>query len=625
MKNILLKLIFLFWMVCSTVSVSWGNDLEIIPDEKEEMLLVEAISRISQEYGVYFTFDHELVKDIVVEYETRTDLTVEEAISGVLAGTDLKFKLYDQRFVILYQNDEKGLESLKEMIKHFEHIIADGPEKKAARRNLKPVTTIPLRDSWLPPVRQLSQPAINVSGTVTDQEGEALIGVNVQVKGTTKGTATDFDGKYVLEDIDENAVLVFSYIGYQTQEILVDGQSVIDVVLETDSQTLEQVVVVAYGEQTKESVIGAITTISTEDLKVPVSKLSNSLAGQLAGIVSVQGSGEPGSGSNFWIRGVSTFGANNAPLILVDGVERPLDLVDPEDVASFSILKDATATAVYGVRGANGIVLITTKRGKDLEKPVINGKVEYGILSPVRMVELADAEQWMNYYNDISFDASNSIPFPDHIKQKYLSGEDPDLYPNVDWIDALFKPSTSSQRANLNVTGGGKVMQYFISGSYYNENGIFNPIVTKQYNPSMNYDKFSFRSNLDVSVSPTTQVSLSLSNQYETKNRLGVAVGTMYERMLTTPPIATPTEYSDGTHAQPLVGYNPYYALNSTGFSQDFWNNSQALVGLKQDLSSLIIPGLEFNFRFSWDAFNGSTLDKRKSPATYYATGRDEK
>lgn len=465
---------------------------------------------------------------------------------------------------------------------------------------------------------------LTIEGVVKDSEGENLIGVNVQVKGTTKGTATDFDGKYALENVEEDATLIFSYIGYQTREELVNSRQTIDIVLESDRQTLEEVVVVAYGEQTKESVIGAITSLSTENLKVPVGKMSSGLAGQLAGIVSVQGSGEPGKASEFWIRGVSTFGANNKPLILVDGVERSLDLLDPEDVASFSILKDATATAVYGVRGANGIVLITTKRGKDLDRPVINGKVEYGILSPVRMPELANAEQWMDYYNDISFDASNSIPFPDHIKQKYLSGEDPDLYPNVDWMDALFKPSTSSQRANLNVTGGGKVMQYFISGSYYNENGIFNPIVTKQYNPSMNYDKFSFRSNLDVNLSPTTQISLSLSNQYETLNRLGVSLSTMYERMLRTPAIATPTEYSDGTHAQPLVGYNPFYALNSTGFSQDFWNNSQALIGLKQDLSSFIVPGLEFNFRFSWDAFNGSTLDKRKSPATYYATGRDE-
>ena len=387
---------------------------------------------------------------------------------------------------------------------------------------------------------------------------------------------------------------------------------------------MEEVTIVAYGKQRKKSVIGAIKTITSDQLQMPVSKLSNSLAGQLAGIVSMQSTGEPGSGSDFWIRGVSTFGANNRPLVLVDGVERSLDLVDPEDVQSFSILKDATATAVYGVRGANGIVLITTKRGRESGKPVINAKGEYGVLTPTRLPKMANAEQWMDYYNDISFDAARQIPFPEHLKQKYLDGSDPDLYPNVDWMDETYKDFTTSQRLNLNVTGGGNVLRYFVSGSYYSENGIFDPKVTKTYDPSVNYSKFSFRSNLDVDLSPTTSVGLSLSNQYETKNRLGVDMGNMYVMLLETPPISIPTEYSDGTHAQPLVGRNPYYSLNSTGYSQDFWNNSQALLDFSQDLSGIITDGLDFNFKFSWDAYNGSTLDLRKHPATYYATGRDE-
>src|SRR5690625_3028430 len=343
MKNILLKLIFLFWMVCSTVSVSWGNDLEIIPDEKEEMLLVEAISRISQEYGVYFTFDHELVKDIVVEYETRTDLTVEEAISGVLAGTDLKFKLYDQRFVILYQNDEKGLESLKEMIKHFEHIIADGPEKKAARRNLKPVTTIPLRDSWLPPVRQLSQPAINVSGTVTDQEGEALIGVNVQVKGTSKGTATDFDGDYGLEDVEPTAILVFSYIGYQTLEIPVDGRSKIDITLLSDAQMLDEVVVVGYGKMQRSSITGSVSRVDAGQIEnSPNVNVMNSLQGLAPGVL-INPARQPGESPSIRIRGNRSLSASNEPLVIIDGMPGSWDNLVSQDIESMEILKDAAA------------------------------------------------------------------------------------------------------------------------------------------------------------------------------------------------------------------------------------------------------------------------------------------
>lgn len=465
---------------------------------------------------------------------------------------------------------------------------------------------------------------VPIGGRVTDDKGEVLPGVSILVKGTQIGTVTNASGNYSLSVPSGSITLVFSYIGYVTQEIELGTRKNVDVVLQGDTQSLDEVVVVAFGKQRKESVIGAVTTLSASDLKVPVSKLSNSLAGQLAGIVAVQGTGEPGAGSGFWIRGISTFGANNSPLILVDGIERPLDLVDPEDIESFSILKDATATAVYGVRGANGIVLITTKKGKNTGKPTINTRIERGLLSPVRVAKLANAGQWIDYYNDISFEATGSKAFPDHLKQKYLDGSDPDLYPNVDWMKTIFKESTTSSRANLNVSGGGKMARYYVSGSYYTENGIFNPTETKQYNPSVNYSKLNFRSNLDIDISPSTELSLNLSNQYETKNRLGVDMADMYARVMTTPPISIPAIYSDGTLAMPLVGQNPYYSLNSTGMSQDFWNTAQSLISLTQDMSDFLLRGLRANVKFSWDAFNGSTLDKRKNPSNYYATGRDE-
>lgn len=463
-----------------------------------------------------------------------------------------------------------------------------------------------------------------VTGKVEDENGEVMMGVTVAVKGQPNiGTTTDANGMYVL-NVPSNAVLTFSFVGHLPKDIEVGNREVVDVVLAFDEQGLEDVVVVGFGKQRKESVIGAITSIKPSKLKLPVSKLSSSLAGQLAGVVSVQGSGEPGAGASFWIRGISTFGANSRPLILVDGIERPLDLVDPEDIATFSILKDATATAVYGVRGANGIVLITTKRGEQRSRPLINARVEHGFLQPVRMPKLANAEQWIDYYNDISASSSTELPFPDELKEKYLNGTDPDLYPNVDWMNEIFKNTTMNQRLNLNVSGGGNVARYYVSGSFLSENGIFDPQKVKNYDPSVGYKKFNFRSNLDMDLTPSTQLSLSLSNQYETKNRLGVGMGDMYNMVLRTPPIIIPTIYSDGTHAEPLVGRNPYYSLNSTGYSEDFWNTSQSLIGLTQDLSGIITPGLKANIKFSWDAVNESTLDKRKRPATYFATGRDE-
>ncbi len=486
---------------------------------------------------------------------------------------------------------------------------------------IKPIAaraSLPIKES------KLADQQRTISGTVSSTEGSPLEGVTVQVKGTSIGTSTDSQGKYSLMIEGTSRTLSFSLLGYKSQDHVLTGSNTVNIELETDVSALEEAVVVAYGTQRKASIIGAITTVKTQDLKVPVAKISSSLAGQMAGVVSVQGTGEPGSGASFWIRGVGSFGANNTPLILVDGIERPLDLVDPEDVESFSILKDATATAVYGVRGANGIVLITTKRGRELDKPVINARIEKGVLNPTSLPKLANASQWIDYYNDINFEGSNRYAYPQELKDLYVNKVDPDIYPNVDWMHEIFKENTTTDRLNVNVTGGGEKIKYYVSGSYIVENGIFKPERSPNYDPSVNYDKVNFRSNVDIKLTPSTDLGLNLSNQYETKNRLGVDMATMYEMVLHTTPIAIPTIYSDGTHAQPLVGQNPYYALNSTGFSEDFWNNAQSLVNITQDFSNLITQGLKANAKFSWDAFNGATLDKRKNPATYYATGRDE-
>jgi len=484
------------------------------------------------------------------------------------------------------------------------------------------VTLVPGRKTTPLPAKGPPDNKMEITGRVTDSTGTPLKSVSVQIKGTAAGTTTDAYGRFSLQ-ASKGAVLVFSIVGYVEREVTIENRPILDVVLSAVVADLDEIVTVAYGTQRKVSVIGAITSISPSKLKVPVTKLSSALAGQLAGVVAVQSTGEPGSGAAFWIRGVSTFGANSRPLVLVDGIERSLDLVDPEDVESFSILKDATATAVYGVRGANGIVLVTTKRGKISDKPSINLRAEQGYLSPVRMVKLANAAQWMDYYNDISFEGSSNMPYPEHVKQLYLNKTDPDLYPNVDWMDAIFKDRTTNKRLNLNITGGGKIAKYYISGSYLNENGLFEPVITPNYNPQYNYNRFNFRSNLDVNVTPSTVLNLNLSNQYERRNRLGVDMANMYTMLISTPPISTPLQYSDGSHAMPLVGFNPYYSLNSTGFTQDFWNTSQSLIGLTQDFSGIITSGLKANFKFSWDAINESTLDKRKSPATFYATGRD--
>ena len=460
-----------------------------------------------------------------------------------------------------------------------------------------------------------------VHGKVMDANNQPLPGATLLVKGSTRGVTTDIDGSFEIEVSPED-VLIVQFLGMQDQEVKVGNQKTIVVILKEQTDELDEVTVVAYGKQKKASVIGAISTITADEVQVPVAKLSTALAGQMAGIVSIQRNAEPGSGADFWIRGISTFGANNTPLILVDGIERSLDLVDPEDIASLSILKDATATALYGVRGANGIVLITTKRGKEA-KPSINAKVEYGFITPTRTPQLASASQWMDYYNDITLEGNGNLAYQPNQYAKYLNGTDPDLYPNVDWWDTIFKNSSNNVRANINVSGGSRNIRYYIAGSFYSENGVFNPADNPQYTPQVGYKKANFRANVDVDITKTTKLALSVSNQYETKNRLGVAVESYYDNLISVPSVAVVPIFSDGSLSRPLVGTNPYLELNHTGYSADFWNNAQSLISIDQDFG-FITEGLKGNVKFSYDARNERTTDKRKSPSTYLALGRDK-
>lgn len=474
---------------------------------------------------------------------------------------------------------------------------------------------------------KVSGPTIKVSGTIVDELGEGIPGAFVKLKGSTKGVVTDIDGAYTI-DVPKGSKLEVTFLGYQPGEVVAGQPTTYNLELRPQSEMLDEVVKVAFGTQKKESVVGAISTIDASTLKVPVGNLSSAIAGKIAGAVVMQRNAEPGAGADFWIRGISSFGANNRPLILVDGVERSMDLVDPEDIQTFSILKDATATALYGVRGANGIVLITTKRGVE-SKPRVSAKVEYGFTGPIKLPELASAEQWLNYYNDIELDASGRLQKQPSEVAKYVNNVDPDLYPNVDWMKTIFKNQTNTTRVNVSVSGGTPTVRYYVGGSFYTEGSIFNTSDMEDYDAAMRYTRYNFRSNVDINITKSTELSLSLANVYTVKNRPGYTTNDIYTWTILTTPVSTPTVFSDGSSAMPLNGYNPYYMLNSTGYCQDFVNTSQSLVSLTQDFSDIITPGLKANVKFAWDAANCSTVDRRKTPATYYIDvnadgGRDE-
>ena len=466
---------------------------------------------------------------------------------------------------------------------------------------------------------------VTVTGIVLDDMDIPIAGAYVLVRRSSRGVLTDPDGRFSI-DIEPGGWLVFQFLGFEDEEIKIGDQRELVVHMKSQASALDEVTVVAYGTQRKASVIGAITTVDTKALKIPVGQVSSSLAGKMAGLVVLQRTGEPGAGADFWIRGISTFGSSsNKPLILVDGIERSLDLVDVDDIASFSILKDASATAVYGVKGANGIVIVTTKRGSE-SAPKVDAKVEFGFTQPIKIPQMANAEQWIDFYNAVNMDSGAAVPpISDYEKEMYLSGADPDLYPNVDWVHTIYKDRANTQRYNVSVTGGTKMVRYYVGGSYYRENSILNPAENKRYDASLNFNRFNFRANTDINITKSTELGLSLSTQYTIKNTPASDLGNIYTYTLLMTPIAIPTIFSDGSYSRGLVGQNPYNDLNHVGYRANNQITAQSLISVTQHFDDFAdwLQGLSMNVKFAWDAWTSTTLTRSIYPNIYEAIGRE--
>jgi len=460
-----------------------------------------------------------------------------------------------------------------------------------------------------------------ISGRVLSTSGEPQTGVSVWVKDSPIYTITGSDGSYSLSFSGNYGYICFSMIGYKQQELQIHkGSQILNVVLEDDTATLDEAVAIGYGHQKKTSIVGAIATVDPEVLKVPATTLSNVLAGRLSGVVSVQRSGEPGAGSNFWIRGISTFGANSNPLVLVDGIERSLDLVDVEDVKEFSVLKDAAATAVYGVRGANGVVLITTRDG-DIGKPKVNIKVQSGVVTPTRISKVVDAETFCRLYNE----AAGYEYFSQEYINKTLSGEDPDLYPNVDWINSMFNDCCNETRVNFNVSGGTSTVKYFISAGYYYENSLLKNYNVNPYSTGISYNKFNFRANVDVKITPRTSLNVILANTFENKHTGGTTASNIYAHAMQTPAISWPMVYSNGYLPGPgggNAGDNPYSLLTQMGYKDNFYNNAQSVATLTHNFD-YVVPGLTLNIKGSFDANNSATQARTRTPEQWFNPSRD--
>lgn len=467
---------------------------------------------------------------------------------------------------------------------------------------------------------------VRISGTVTDKDKSPLPGVNVRLQEGEgfSGVITDVDGHFYLDVPSKQTVIEISYVGFKTQKITVGSKINFDIILEEDVEALEEVVVTGYGSQKKMSVIGSIETLQPKRLQVGTSRsLSNNLAGQIAGVIAVQRSGEPGyDSSNFWIRGIASFSGNQNPLVLVDGIERDLNNIDPAEIESFSVLKDASASAMYGVRGANGVIVINTKRGK-VGAPSVNLRVEQSISEPTKLPEFIGAADHMALLNEITEDKTR-LPFTQEQIDRTRSGYDPDLYPDVNWLDAITKDYAYSTRANLTVSGGSDFLRYSLVGSYFGERGIMATDDTLPYDTGRKLTRYNMRANVDLDVTKTTVLRLNVGGFLQTHRKHAYSTDNSFNRAFMTSPFVHPIRYSDG--AIPIAnatGVNPWAAVTQSGYDRVTASQIQSLFAVEQNLK-MITPGLKAKVTFSFDRWNQSSITRKKNSTLYApATGRD--
>ena len=470
-----------------------------------------------------------------------------------------------------------------------------------------------------------------LTGLITDAEGNPIIGATVRIKGTTNGVTSDTEGRYAIQ-VNEGDVLEFRYMGYNSEEKTVKKENTINIRMLESTVGLEDVVVVGYGQQKKSSVVASINSIGAKELSITQRNLKNSIAGQIAGVIAIQRSGEPGNDdASFWIRGQSSYVGGTSPLVLVDGVPRSMSDIDVDEIESFTVLKDAAATAVYGAEGANGVVLITSKRGK-VQKTVMNFNAQYSIVSPTRMPELMNSYDYLALYNEALWnDQGNptskfSPETPDGVLEKYRTGADPDLYPNVNWMD-LLNSHSHNERYTLSFRGGSEKTRFFVSGAYYSENGIFKSNPIEQYDANIGLQRFNLRSNIDMRLTKTTNLSVDMSGQYLKRNAPGRSSDDLFSALTLFPTHLIPMYYSDGTssdHSLAAEGrYNPYNLLNQSGYTKQWKAFIQSKVTLEQQLD-FFTKGLSVKGSISFDADFTSTMKRAKTAHTFYATGRDE-
>ncbi len=491
--------------------------------------------------------------------------------------------------------------------------------------------TVPgLQAFSLDQVDQSRDGRVTLSGKVTDHNGEPLPGATIQIKGSTRGVIADMDGNYEFPDCPVGEVLMISFVGMETIEQEYKGERRLDFVMEQLADELDEVTVVAFARQKKESVLASISTVKPSELKVPSSNLTTALAGRVSGLISYQRSGEPGQDdASFFVRGVTSFSYAAGPLILIDGVEMTssdLSRLQPDDIASFSIMKDATATALYGARGANGVILVTTKEGK--EGPArISFRYETSYSTPTRKVELADPVTYMQLNNEAvaTRDPLAILPYTRQKIDMTERGLNPLLYPANDWYGLLFKDYAMNSRANFNVSGGGKIARYYIAATYNRDSGVLNVDKQNNFNNNIDLRKYELRSNVNINVTPTTEAIVRLYGRFDDYTGPIDGGSALYQKVMRSDPALFPAYYpkTDRTaHVQHIMfgnyeggNYINPYADMVKGYRDNTTSVMQAQFEMKQNLD-FITEGL--NLRGLFSTKRVSEFDVRRSYNPFY-------
>ncbi|HCU45725.1 MAG TPA: TonB-dependent receptor [Sphingobacterium sp.] len=458
-----------------------------------------------------------------------------------------------------------------------------------------------------------------VKGVVRDEMNVNLSGVTVTNLMTKISAATKENGQFEILASRGDSLTVTN-VGYEPYRVAINNAINLNIILKAINNGINEVVVVGYGQQKKISVVGAQSSVNVEDLKLPVANLSTMLAGRISGLVGVQRSGLPGAdGADLWIRGISSMSGNTGPLVVVDGVQgRDINGLDPEDISSLTILKDASATAVYGVAGANGVILISTKKGIT-GKPALMFNYNQGFTSFTKRPELTDGVTYMLLRNEARIATGMQKEYSNNYINNTILGNDPYLYPNVNWMDQLFKNSASNRRANFSARGGSEFASYYVSGAYYDESSLLRTDDLQKYDATTRYKRYNFTSNISMNWTSTTKFELGTQGNIGNINYPGVRPEEAFGNVMQTNPVLYPAMYPgnfvpgvSSAGAQP----NPYGQITQTGYQNIFSNQIMTNARLTQDLS-FWLKGLNFSALYSFDIWNEHTINRTRNRSTY--------